>query len=187
MSRFKRLLISILPSRPYNKSRFKTKHGSGKFQAVDKCSIWQSLHQGSPTFMQLRATSWDQLTLRAAIVCYTLLKWNLVQFTYYVIINDVNLCDDTHHLNAILKTGPRVTNVVLGGDLVPAGTVLMTPGLHTAAHYVETENLFSAERSVIFWLDNNVRYLLRKSLFVSHGFPSVRCITIVHKQRKHHF
>jgi len=51
-----------------------------------------------------------------------------VQFTYYVIITDVNLCDGTHHLNAIFKTGPRATNVVLAGDLVPAGTVSVTPG-----------------------------------------------------------
>ena len=27
------------------------------------------------------------------------------------------------------KTGPRVTNVVLAGDLVPASTVLVTPGI----------------------------------------------------------
>ena len=55
---------------------------------------------------------------------------NFVQFAYHVIINDVNICDDTHHLNAILKTGPRATNVVLAGDLVPAGTVLATPALY---------------------------------------------------------
>jgi len=55
---------------------------------------------------------------------------NLVQFTSdYVIINDVNLCDDTHHLNAIFKTGPPATNVLPAGDLMPAGTVLVTPTL----------------------------------------------------------
>jgi len=27
------------------------------------------------------------------------------------------------------KTGPRVTNVVLAGDLVPVSTVLVTPGI----------------------------------------------------------
>jgi len=41
----------------------------------------------------------------------------------------VNLCDDTHHLNDIFKTGPRATNVVFAGDLVPTGTVLVTPAL----------------------------------------------------------
>jgi len=51
-----------------------------------------------------------------------------VQFTC-VITADVNLCDNTH-LNAIFKTGPRVTNVVLAGDLMPpAGTMLVTPEL----------------------------------------------------------
>jgi len=54
----------------------------------------------------------------------------LVQFTYYGMIVDVNVCDDTHHLIAIFKRGPRATNEVLAGDLVPAGTVLVTPVLH---------------------------------------------------------
>ena len=46
------------------------------------------------------------------------------------VINNVNLCDDSHHLNGIFKTGQRAANVALAGDLVPAGTVLVTPGLH---------------------------------------------------------
>ena len=44
----------------------------------------------------------------------------------YVIINDVNLCDDTHHPNAIFNTAPRASNVVLVGGLMPAGTMLVT-------------------------------------------------------------
>jgi len=40
------------------------------------------------------------------------------------LINDVNPCDYTHHLNTIFKTGPQATNVVLAGDLVPTGNVL---------------------------------------------------------------
>ena len=31
---------------------------------------------------------------------------------------------------AIFGTGPRATHVVLAGDRVPAGTVLVTPGVH---------------------------------------------------------
>jgi len=38
--------------------------------------------------------------------------------------------DDTRHFNAIFKTGPRATNVVLAGDMVSAGTVLVTLALH---------------------------------------------------------
>jgi len=38
-------------------------------------------------------------------------------FYHYVLINDVHLCDDTHHLYAIFKTGLRVTNVILTGNL----------------------------------------------------------------------
>jgi len=44
----------------------------------------------------------------------------------------MSTCDDTRHLNAIFKTGPRATNVVLAGDLVPAGAVLVTPALETS-------------------------------------------------------
>jgi len=39
------------------------------------------------------------------------------------------MTDDARHLNAIFKTGPRATSVVLAGDLVPVGTVLATPGV----------------------------------------------------------
>jgi len=39
------------------------------------------------------------------------------------------ICDDTHHPNAIFKTGPQVTNVMLAGDPMPPGTVLVNPGL----------------------------------------------------------
>jgi len=31
------------------------------------------------------------------------------------------------YTNAIFKTGPRASNVVLAGDLVPDGSVLVTP------------------------------------------------------------
>jgi len=37
----------------------------------------------------------------------------------YVIINDVNLCDDTHHLNAVLKTTSWGTNVSLRATWFP--------------------------------------------------------------------
>jgi len=40
------------------------------------------------------------------------------------------ICDDTHHLNVISKTDPQPTNVVLAGDPVPVGTVLLTPALN---------------------------------------------------------
>jgi len=66
----------------------------------------------------------------------------LVQFTYYVIINYVNLCDDTHHLNATFKIGPRSTSVVLAGDLVPAGTVLVTTALGLPARFTRSPGKF---------------------------------------------
>jgi len=42
-------------------------------------------------------------------------------------IKDIHQCEDT---DAIVRTGPRATYVVRAGDLVPEGTMLMTPGLH---------------------------------------------------------
>jgi len=54
---------------------------------------------------------------------------------FYVIISDANLCDDTHHLNAVLKTGSGATNAVFAGDLVPAGTVLVNPGVHPRTNH----------------------------------------------------
>ena len=44
----------------------------------------------------------------------------------------VNLCDDTHHLNAIFKAGRRATNEFLTGDLVAGGTMLVTPDVHVS-------------------------------------------------------
>jgi len=37
-------------------------------------------------------------------------------------------CEDIDHANVIFRTGPRATYMVLAGDLVPAGTTLVTPG-----------------------------------------------------------
>ena len=36
---------------------------------------------------------------------------------------------DIDHANVIFRTDPRATYMVLAGDLVPAGTTLVTPGL----------------------------------------------------------
>ena len=40
-------------------------------------------------------------------------------------------CEDIDHANVIFKTVPRATYVVLAGDLVPAGTTLVTPWLES--------------------------------------------------------
>jgi len=42
-------------------------------------------------------------------------------------IKDIHQCEDTDHVYAIVRTGPRATHVVRVGDLVPAGTMLVTP------------------------------------------------------------
>ena len=42
-------------------------------------------------------------------------------------IKYIHQSGDTDHVYAIVRTGPRATNVVRAGDLVPAGTMLVTP------------------------------------------------------------
>ena len=44
-------------------------------------------------------------------------------------IKDIHQCEDIDHVYAIVRTGPRATHVVRVGDLVPAGTMLVTHGL----------------------------------------------------------
>jgi len=41
---------------------------------------------------------------------------------------------DTAHVYAIVRTSPRETHVVRAGDLVPAGTMLVTPDLRCLHH-----------------------------------------------------
>jgi len=47
-------------------------------------------------------------------------------------IKDIHQCQDTKHVYAIVRTSPRATHVVRVGDLVPAGTMLVTPVLDNA-------------------------------------------------------
>jgi len=46
----------------------------------------QTLEQGSPTFLKLRATSWYKFMRRATNWIHTLMKWNLeicLQLSYH--------------------------------------------------------------------------------------------------------
>jgi len=42
---------------------------------------------------------------------------------------DIHQCEDTDHVYAVVRKRPRATHMVRTGDLVPAGTMLVTPGL----------------------------------------------------------
>ena len=44
-------------------------------------------------------------------------------------IKDIYQCEDTDRVYASVRTGPWATHEVRTGDLVPAGTMLVTPGL----------------------------------------------------------
>jgi len=44
-------------------------------------------------------------------------------------IKDIHQCEDSDHVYVIVRTDPRTTHVVCAGDLVPAGTRLVTPVL----------------------------------------------------------
>jgi len=41
-------------------------------------------------------------------------------------IKRIHKCEDTDHVYAFVKTGPRATHLVRTGDLVPTGTMLVT-------------------------------------------------------------
>jgi len=46
-------------------------------------------------------------------------------------IKDIYQCEDTDHVYAVVRTGACATHMVRTGDLVPAGTMLVNPGLGT--------------------------------------------------------
>ena len=82
-----------------------------------------------------------RLIRRATIlvqVCITRF-WNknFAQFT----IHYFSIGEDIDHANVIFRTGPRATYMVLAGNLVPAGTPLVTPALispwgHFSIHFM---------------------------------------------------
>jgi len=47
-------------------------------------------------------------------------------------IKDIHQCEDTAHVYAIVRTGPRATHIVRAGDLVSAGTMLVTSDIGVA-------------------------------------------------------
>jgi len=49
------------------------------------------------------------------------------RFTFNYFSTDIRKCEGIDHANVIFKTGPQVTYMVLAGDLLPAGTALLTP------------------------------------------------------------
>jgi len=65
------------------------------------------LEQGSPTFMQLRATSWYRLTLRAtSLIHIPEVKFLLNLPSILLLLTEITY-DESHHVNAIFKTDPR--------------------------------------------------------------------------------
>ena len=44
-------------------------------------------------------------------------------------LKDIHQREDTDHVHAIVRTGPRATHMIHVGDLAPAGTMLVTPVL----------------------------------------------------------
>ena len=83
--------------------------------------------QGSPTFWNWQVRLGYRLMRRATSLMQTseirdLLNSPLIMLL--LIIDDIHLCEDNDHVDAIFKTGPtRATHVVLAGDLVPGGTM----------------------------------------------------------------
>ena len=65
---------------------------------------------------------------------------------------------------AIFGTGPRATHVVLAGDRVPAGTVLVTPGLERPMGLIKACNAISDKthtiKKLIQYMQMNVLLLM---------------------------
>jgi len=72
---------------------------------------------------------------RATSLIHTSEITHFDQFIFNVFVinktNHIHLCEDTDHVDTIIRTDPRATHVVATGDLVPAGTMLVTPALGT--------------------------------------------------------
>ena len=89
-----------------------------------RLSVLKAIEQRSPTFFKLRATVLlrYQLMRKDTSLIHTSGKNALFTFNY-VTIKAIHECEDTDHVNATFRTGPRGTHA---GDLVPAGTILVT-------------------------------------------------------------
>jgi len=57
-----------------------------------------------------------------------------IMLSLIIKIKDIYQCEDTDHVYAVVRTGPWATHMVHTGDLVPAGTMLVTLGL-ALVHY----------------------------------------------------
>jgi len=44
-------------------------------------------------------------------------------------IKNIHLCEDSDHVNAMFSTDTQLTHMVFTVDLVPVGTIFVTPGL----------------------------------------------------------
>jgi len=44
-------------------------------------------------------------------------------------IKDIYQCEDTDYVYAVVRTGPWTAHIVRTSELVPAGTMSVTPGL----------------------------------------------------------
>jgi len=90
-------------------------------QAISQPCRVQTVDQGSPTFLKLRATS-----------CVPIQKLKILLNLPSIILLLIFVnCEDIDHANFIFRIGPRATHVVREGDLVPAGTTLGTPAVDT--------------------------------------------------------
>jgi hypothetical protein len=111
------------------------------------CAFQLCVKQGSPIFLNLRATSWvlshTKGTQSDTLFCTN--KFAQFAFSYILLLmmNDTHLCKDTDHVNdlkkggkscprrscALFRTGLRAPHMVPAGSLGPVGTMLVTPGV----------------------------------------------------------
>ena len=56
--------------------------------------------------------------IKICTICFHIL------LSFILKIKDIYQCEDTDHVYAVVRTGPRATQMVRTGDLVPAGIML---------------------------------------------------------------
>lgn len=109
----------------------KNNNGAFEFCSTKRSTVVSLTSLESPNFLKLRATFWVSINVKGYQLDIHFWNKNFAElvFNYVIInkINDINLCENTDDVNIVFRTGPQATHLVCAGNLVPAGTMLVTP------------------------------------------------------------
>ena len=123
--------------------RPETRLDTGMLSSVALRWVCKCLNQGSPPFLKNQGSPFTngfetenhflaQIHAKGcqfATHTFEIKTW-LICLQSLTKIKDIHQCKDTDHVYAVVRTRPWATHVVRAGDLAPAGTMLVTPGLN---------------------------------------------------------